>query len=301
MASTPSPLGQRSPSQDSPPLSAYLTHGDVFRTLGLPDNFVVGLDTMAMTTNRSLSGFRDIPPGAHFLWVQQPHGVSRCGYWFTTREPGILRTKQWDSSDEVLREPESQLETQSHKDKLQSVYAALQPYTLSTHKDHTRVSLDDTYPDWARSPLSLWSTLTSAISTQVLARITGEQGVTEYLVDSVDCAKDTHLGELFSATTATGCTSTANPNSSNKLTFLFTQDLRDLQVLDLGPVSAQVSDTTGRIQAAITSPVTEQTILGELQFAFLTGTHLGNPACLEHWVRRLPRQRFRIYPKKTKN
>ncbi len=263
----------------SPPPSAHLRNGDVFRTLGLPENFIAGLDTMAMTTKKSLLGFRDIPSGTHFLWVQLPGGVSRCGYWFSTEAQGIVRTKQWDSYNEVLVEPTGRLEAQSQRDNVESGYAALQPYTLYAHENQAAMSLDNTHPEWARSPGNLWNALTSAMSSQDLARITGGQNIGEYPVDSIDCAKDTRLGELLSAT--------ANPASShNKLTFLFTQDFRDLQVLDLGPASARVADTSARIQALLshpTDPATEQAILAELQFTFLTGSHLSNPACLEQW------------------
>ena len=263
------------------PPPAHPRNGDVFRTLGLPENLIAGLDTMAMTTNKSLLGFRDIPPGPHFLWVQLPGGVSRCGYWFSTGAQGTVRTKQWDSYNEVLAEPTSQLETQSQKDNAESVYATLQPYTLCAQKDQASMFLDNTHPEWARSPANLWNSLTSAISNQDLARIAGGQNIGEYLVDSIDCAKDTRLGEILSATAAADSVS-----SYNKLTFLFAQDFRDLQVLDLGPASARVADTSARIQALLahpTDPATEQAVLAELQFTFLTGTHLSNPACLEQW------------------
>ncbi len=264
-----------------PPPPSHLRNGDVFRTLELPENFIVGLDTMAMTTNKSLLGFRDIPPGPHFLWVQLPGGVSRCGYWFSTGAQGIVRTKQWDSRLEVLVEPTTQLERQSQKDNVEAVYSALQPYTLYAHKDQAATSLDNTHPEWARSPARLWNALTSAISGQDLARITGGQNVGEHFVDSIHSAKDTRLGEMLSATSAADSAS-----SHNKLTFHFAQDFHDLQVLDLGVASTRVADTSARIQALLThptNPATEQTILAELQFTFLTGTHLSNPACLEQW------------------
>jgi A1 cistron-splicing factor AAR2 len=85
----------------------------------------------------------------------------------------------------------------------------------------------------------------------------GKQGVREYFIDSVD-----------------------------SLNFLFAQDFGDMQILDARPPESRVSDTSTRVQAlldATDSPVTEQDIVAELQFTFLTGTHLGNAACLEQW------------------
>ncbi|KAK4043299.1 AAR2 protein-domain-containing protein [Parachaetomium inaequale] len=262
---------------------AYFGKGDVFRALGLPSDFIIGLDAMAMTTNKSLEGFRDIPPGAHLLWVQQPGSVSRCGYWFITGAQGVPRTKEWDRYNEVLAEPASQSEARNSRGNMEFIYPSLQPYTLHDHGKRPPVPLNDTLPDWARSPAHLWNALTSAISAQALSRITGKQNLEEYLVDSMDCAKD----EGLSASRAPVAT------TNNELNFLFAQDFRDLQVLDLGSMKARVADTSARVQTLLTStatnnknnnsPLTELDILAELQFTFLTGTHLGNPACLEQW------------------
>ncbi|KAK4235256.1 AAR2 protein-domain-containing protein [Achaetomium macrosporum] len=231
--------------------------GDVFSILGLPERFIVGLDALAMTTKRSLPGFRDIPPGPHFLWVQQPGGVSRCGYWFVTGTQGVVRTKQWDRYNEVLGEPASNDDVVN----IESVYPTLQPYTLLEHRNNVSASLpmssNDILLQWARFPARLWNTLTNAISTESLSRLFGKGAVREYLVDSVD-----------------------------SLNFLFAQDIRDMQILDAGPPESRVSDTSTRVQAlldTVENPVTERDILAELQFTFLTGTHLGNSACLEQW------------------
>ena len=250
---------------------AHLEKGDVFRTLELPDSFVIGLDTMAVTTSKSLQGFRDIPPGTHFLWVQQPGSVSRCGYWFVTEDRGRMRIKEWNRYDETMGEPAGQSGALEKRNRMRSIYPTLQPYTLHGQGHQAPGPKDGTLPDWARSPSSLWDTLTSTISTQSLGRITGKQDTREYLIDSMDSAKG------------------AFPSTNNELDFLFAQDFRDLQVLDLGSAKARVADTSSRVQAFLThtntntTATTEQAILAELQFTFLTGTHLGNASCLEQW------------------
>jgi A1 cistron-splicing factor AAR2 len=271
---------------------AYLEKGDIFRILGMPDKFILGLDTMAMTTSRSLSGFRDIPPGPHFLWVQQPGGVSRCGYWFMTgpQGQGLVRTKEWNGYDEVLGET-TQSEAAKQRDDMETIYPTLQPYPLHDHREESSRPSGDTLPDWAQSPASLWNVLTSAISTQTLSRITGKPDANEeYLVDSIDCAKDTSRDDNPSAIPKAPLSS-----AINELNFLFTRDFHDLQVLDLDRTTkTRVADTSARVDALLTStttttnnkpppPPTEQDILAELQFTFLTGTHLSNPACLSQW------------------
>ncbi|KAK4106943.1 hypothetical protein N658DRAFT_491565 [Parathielavia hyrcaniae] len=279
MASTPADrLATMDTPSPKPPTNASLpgclANGDVFRTLGLPDQFIIGLDAMAMTTSRSLSGFCDIPPGAHLLWVQHPDGVSRCGYWFVTGTQGRVRAKEWDGYNEVLREPSQSEALQKHS--AESTSLVLQPYPLHAHRDNPSTPLNNTLPSWARSPSTLWNTLASAISDDSLSRITGKRDVSEYLVDSMDSVRHTHRGEL---------------------TFLFTQDFRDLQVLDLSAsLRSHVIDTSARIQALLSnnnhpssssspapSSSSEQDILAEFQLTFLTGTHLGSPACLDQW------------------
>ncbi|KAK3906501.1 A1 cistron-splicing factor [Staphylotrichum tortipilum] len=264
-------------------LPSYLGKGEVFLTQGLPGHFIVGLDTMALTTNRSLLGFREIPQGAHFLWVQQPTGVSRCGYWFSTEAQTALRIKQWDTQNETLGEP-SQAWAGKGEGSVKSVYPNLQPYGLHAHRDIPSMPLEGTHPEWARSPGNLWHALTSAVSATTLERITVRTDVKEYLVDSMDCAKDTFQTDARSSGDSPQIT-----GINSNLNFLFTQDFRDLQVLDLGPIQSRVADTSLRVQSLLNAsinsptPITEDDILAEMQFTFLTGTHLGNPACLEQW------------------
>ncbi|KAL2020378.1 hypothetical protein VTK56DRAFT_8507 [Thermocarpiscus australiensis] len=273
------------------PPPACLEKGDVFRILDLPSDFVVGLDAIAMTTNQSLPGFREIPPGAHFLWVQQPGGVSRCGYWFVTGAQGIVRLKQWDGYNEVLGEPASQFEARDQRANIEAVYPTLKPYALLERKDSapalrgapsngTPGWAPRTHPDWEQSPVLLWRVLTEAISSEFLGRITGKRGVNEYLVDSTDWAGDLSRGDSLSASRAYVA------GVSSELNFLFAQDFRDLQLLDRGPMKARVSDTSARVQALLSNnsnPITERDILAELQFTFITGLHLSSSACLEQW------------------
>ncbi|KXX79815.1 Protein AAR2 [Madurella mycetomatis] len=246
---------------------SQLEKGDVFRLLSLPDDFIVGLDDMAMTTKKSLQGFRDIPRGAHFLWVQQPNSASRCGYWFVAGDKGTVRVKQWDRYNEVLAEPASQSEARDLLASLESVYPTLQPSTLKAERGSKISNPTGTQP--------LWHTLTWAISAEALSRITGKTAVAEYPIDSMD--SDLH--------------------------FLLAQDLTDLARLDAASnpaTQASVADTSARVLALLHPAITTTTIttttittaapggegagiLAELQFAFLTGTLLSNAACLAHW------------------
>ena len=269
----------------------FLKKGDIFRTMHLPSNLIIGLDTIAMTTSKSLTGFRDIPPGAHFLWLQQPDGISRCGYWFITERQGTVRIKKWDRFHEVLAEPTAQ-EVRDIEASIATTYFSLQPYNIYEQQEQQKSRNTETIfnpslvPQWARTRTLLWHTLTWAISTPFLECITGKKGVKEYLVDSTDCAKETtkdsfHQEPLFSA---------RKPlfnSTSSEFSFSFTQDLRDLQLLDAAgsaDMKASVADTTPRLLAALNNnKSTTRDILAELQFTLITGTQLSNSACLDQW------------------
>jgi len=252
-----------------------LTHGDVFRLLDFPGEFIVGHDVTTMTTSESLQGFRDIPPGVHFLWVQKPDPSPRCGYWYLTRVPCCVRVKQWDKFNEVLGDAASQYEARDQEANIESVYSSLVPYNLSGTQTPTTASPGIT-------PTTLWCELTDAISTSFLDRVTGKWGVGEWFVDTTDCVKgDSRLpGGITTASEA------YRTVVGNELQFLFSQDLQDIRILDRDATGLSTTDTTDRVLALLNSPsdsVPEEDVVAELQFTFITGIHLGNTACLEQW------------------
>ncbi|KAK0623649.1 A1 cistron-splicing factor [Immersiella caudata] len=267
---------------DPPAPPSCLAKGDVLRLLDFPKEFIVGHDTFAMTTSESLKGFRDIPPGTHFLWVQKPEPGPRCGYWYLTKLPGVVRVKQWDRFNEVLGEAASQFEVRMEEASVGTVYPLLKPYNL---KEEEAPTPKRSSPTGLRAELSfmtdtaeMWRHLTGAISGPFLDRVTGKKGVSEWLVDSMDCVKGDSRLPVGLATAS----ETYRTIVGSELQFLFSQDIQDLRILDQGPNA----DTTSRIVALINSgtiPVSEADIVAELQFVFVTGTHLGNTACLEYW------------------
>lgn len=272
---------------DMPPLaqsSSGPDHGDVFLLLSLPRDFIVGHDDMAITTNESLLGFRDIPAGTHFLWVQQPGATSRNGYWYVTQEQnGRVHVKQWDQYNEVLSSLPNQAEERRQAENLESVYPKLKPYDMrGASKSSARALQPMPFSIGGRNessfttdPAKMWQQLTHAISEPFLARITGKKSVDAWLVDSADCA----VGELYRAQ--------YKSVQSSEFNFLFAQDFKDLELLDSDPTRRDVvEDTTDRVLALLRSTdfsFDPYEIIAELQFTFLTGTHLGNHACMEQW------------------
>ncbi|KAL8371237.1 hypothetical protein RB595_001196 [Gaeumannomyces hyphopodioides] len=234
----PSPAASPPRSSDAPspppPASDVLEHGDVFLILDLPPGFLVGCDTTALTTQtaRPVLGFRAIPPGAHLVFVADPGGLSRCGYWFVTKEAarGEPRVKQWDRYNEVLGAPASRVEARSSIDDLGSLRSSLVPYSTRQAgggsaaaggrgpapppKDPPR-SPASPDPDLALDEAALWHHLTSCITEPLLGRITGnaDPSASEWLVDTADSAKGevnfTQASRLFKAVVG------------SELTFLF--------------------------------------------------------------------------------
>jgi A1 cistron-splicing factor AAR2 len=206
----------------------------------------------------------------------------------------------------VLGEAASQFEVRENEKNIEQTYPILIPHNFQGDAASTiappapppkdqprRGSVPD--PDFAADSILIWRHLTSAINPSFLSRVTGKKTVTEWLVDTTDGAKgDIHFP---------GANKLLKSIVGSQLDFLFQQDIIDLQTLNIAAGDQSGTDTTSRIIAALNSSkhdsspnpgsstssspstpaVTESDILAELQFAFLTGLHLGNYTCIEQW------------------
>ncbi|VBB87142.1 Putative protein of unknown function [Podospora comata] len=245
--------------------------GDALRILDLPDNFTLGLDLMTMTTTTSLQGFQKIPPGRHFLWVQQPGAPFRSGYWFVSINwRGDFWIIKWDNFNEVLAEPTPE----EKKDAVDRAdFEKLVPYTLdglTNNKgrsggepvvaDYSFAPTDSSQPVWSRDPASLWAMLTDDITTDTIPRNKLEPRNNEFLVDSTtDRRPDLPL------------------ESSSAMQAKYDGQFHFIPFSHL-PREAGSGRLIGRPHDEIMDE-----ILSEIQFSFLTGTLLSNLACLEHW------------------
>ncbi|ROW17504.1 hypothetical protein VPNG_00673 [Cytospora leucostoma] len=282
--------------------------GDAFLILDLPKQSTVGCDAKAIGTGASeFKGIRGIPPGPHFVWTSEPNAMSRSGYWFVSTAEGRVRIKQWDRFNEVLVQPASRFEMRDLSENIASLYPQLLPHDYGGAPAAPRtasaaqpadvvVGVGD--EDGAR----MWRRLTSSIDEELLSRVTGRQGVSEWLVDTSDSAE----GESgFPQTTQTYRTVAG---TSSELDFLFPEGDVDLGAIafaaaaggDQGsgpdqpgaaaPTSRddtpETPDTTMSILRLLDHPgagVRESDLVGELQFTFLTGLHLSNLSCIDQW------------------
>jgi A1 cistron-splicing factor AAR2 len=265
------PIAKVSP---SPPLAPCLDLGDAFVILDLPEQSTIGLDSLTLTTGKDsqFRGFRDVSNGPHLLWVSEPQALTRCGYWFVTGDPKMVRVKQWDRFNETLGETASHFELREQRDSIESTYPKLIPYKLPGQQSTQA-------PDAADAAF-LWQRLTSSVSPRLLDRISGKKAVPEWLFDTTDTAK----GELHFQQQPDKATSTVV--GGTELSFLFSPDVVDMQLLNLANMHDYSTDTTSQIISTLdkeASELSDADLVGELQFTFLTGLHLGNGSCIEQW------------------
>ena len=290
--------------------------GDIFRLVDLPCGFMIGLDDMVLTADKAVFGFRDIPPGVHLLWVQSPHSPARCGYWYITdARQDALRCKQWNSYSETLDEMASQFEARDMEKNIAQDLPKLLPYDMRSRRISHLGARNPSQagpstpigsaggatatagsawqePEFTRDAGRMWHQLTDAISAPFLGRITGRSSVAEWAVNTTDCAKYDPSDPLTfarSASTAAYYKNQASSYNYTDLSFLFSQTFVDLERLDRGDPATQrsVEDTTTRVWEVLnTTPpniTTEDDVVAELQFTFITAAHLGNFACMEQW------------------
>ncbi|KAI1502331.1 A1 cistron-splicing factor [Biscogniauxia marginata] len=297
----PIPDSAMEPSEAS---HAFLKSGDVFILDDLPAKFTVGCDTMSFATTKPFPGFRDIPPGAHLIWVAPSESTSsRSAYWLYTpeREPTSLATvyvKQWDNFNEVLNDPASQAEERFQKERLDQIFGNLSPYQFQAATSRparpSASSQVDPLPDFLTST-AIWYQLTFAIKPGLLKRITGKTNASSWPVTSTDgVVGETTLVEE----------SRLYANAPSQFRFVFPMDVhlinptaegseRTRQALD--PTSWILDKLEGSTSTSDTQSAADDELVGELQFAFLTGMHIGNFSCLEQWWFFATRIVFRSY------
>ncbi|RYP92235.1 hypothetical protein DL770_001654 [Monosporascus sp. CRB-9-2] len=311
--------------QSSPRPEAELRRGgDVVLLDGLPAKFTIGCDRMTLSTSKPFQGFRDIPSGAHLIWVAPTDSTSsRSGFWiFTPKkadyEPGRVYAKRWDAFNEVLDDPPDGAE-----ERLEHIFPGLYPYQSPVPGSAApRLSIqqeaDQALPDFL-DDASIWSQLTFAIRPELLSSITG-RNQTNWPVTSSDRV----LGESRTAEEA-ALYGNSGGGGSSQLRFRFRMDgplfdpaakgaERTRQALDpttwiLGVLeeegtkekTSDISETLddGR-RPADPDLDPDLVLVGELQFAFLTGAHLGNFSCLEQWHFTASRLAFRAHDLATR-
>ncbi|KAI1432740.1 A1 cistron-splicing factor [Xylaria sp. CBS 124048] len=306
---------------DSDPASA--NGGDVFILDDLPPNCTVGCDTASLNSARPFPGFRDIPAGAHLIWVTPSESASaRSGYWIYTpeKQPRHVYVKQWDKFTEVLGDPAGQPDDDDEREPSRSLLLAkteqrsfghLFPYNLGStagssssssqqrqqqQQQQQRLSEEE---DGDTSGLlgnqNIWYQLTLAISPKLLSRITGSQAKADPFAWHVTTT-DGLAGESGLAAEEANLYAS---ESSQQLRFTFPMGARLINPDATGAErTTQALDPTRWILDKLETRSGEYELtdlVGEFQFAFLVGMHLGNLSCLEQWFFLATRLVFRSF------
>ncbi|KAI8966768.1 A1 cistron-splicing factor [Daldinia sp. FL1419] len=268
-----------------PPLESghvFPTGGDVLILDDLPAGFTIGCDTMSFSTKKPFPGFRDIPAGAHLIWVAPSELTSsRSAYWIVTperdeSEPGEVYVKQWDKFNEVLSDPASQAEDRFQKEALQQIFPSLSPYQLRATSSGVLLAPPRRDAEQLPSFLSnenIWSQLTSAINTDLLNRITGKSQRSWQVTTQDSVAGETTLAEearLY-----------ASGKTQLRFTFPMNAPLISPKATGQERTSQALDPTPFVLETLADRPLED--LVGELSFAFLSGMHLGNYSCLEQW------------------
>ncbi|KAK8076448.1 Protein AAR2-like [Apiospora phragmitis] len=299
---TPLPVPNRSPEplHVSAPVLELLRSGDVLILDDLPTGFTVGCDTISFAATEHFLGFRDIPGGAHLVWIAPSETTSsRSAYWIFAPEknpesPGRVYVKQWDKFNEVLSDPASHAEERFQKERLEEGLGNLVPYqfrgTNSAVPQPTSSSQAGAEAPAFVDNTTIWYQLTFAITPSLLNRLTGGTKQT-WPVNTSD---------RVAGGTSTVEEARLYANSTSQLTFTFGMDDLLFDAKAKGAERTQQAlDPTSWIIAQLRKSSSDlgslHDLVGELQFAFLTGMHLGNYACLEQWWHYTTRVIFRAY------
>ncbi|KAK6822655.1 Protein AAR2-like [Apiospora arundinis] len=327
---TPITIPDRTPEppQVSGPVLELLRNGDLLILDDLPTGFTVGCDTISFAATEHFLGFRDIPAGAHLIWIAPSETTSsRSAYWIFTSEkdpqsPGRVYVKQWDKFNEVLSDPASHAEERFQKERLEEGLGNLMPYQFKggsstnsaaapqpTTSSLTQAANDpDAPPAFVLDSNTIWYQLTFAITPSLLNRLTAGTGTG---TGAKDKTWPVNTSDRVAGGTSTVEEARLYANSTSQLTFTFgMEDLLFDTKAEGAERTQQALDPTSWILSELrkSSPGTESkaesegadssalnNLVGELQFAFLTGMHLGNYACLEQWWHYTTRVIFRAY------
>ncbi|RSL54488.1 hypothetical protein CEP53_007447 [Fusarium sp. AF-6] len=281
------PAGQ---SEDAASSIHNLGGGDVVIVLDLPEVFTVGYDSISFTA-KHFGGVRDIPPGPHFFWVAHPGGLStRCGIWIVTTAVNTVHVLQWDRFNEVLGHS-AQAEACIQADNLDTIHSKLVPYH---DPSAVNAASGDLSQAASEKNLKMWEQLTGRITKGVLNRVTGQHG--NWAVHTGDRVK----GSILMAAEIELDDSISNPLlKARELNFIFGQRSKTYSTDNTGADrTLEATDATPYILSLIgkgDTNLTPDDIVGEFQFSYVVGMHLGNDSCIQQWWHMLLKLFLRAY------
>ena len=249
--------------------------------LSLPPQSLGGIDLISFQSTLQFQGFRNIPPGWHFVFTSATASLSiRYGVWFKVRKSGTnaspeVLVKKWNAEREDLAAETSEAVISKLKGSLSSIWQErLAPYRQTVSED---ASTQEEKGDW--------SILVDSISEAMLSRITADHIQDHWTLSSASSAKEDE--DVIPG--LTGAESKDAFDHEKELHFL------PIDLKQTWPSNATgrerteaAQDRSWALNELIKNHCTnddEMEILGELQFCFLMVLTLNNYSCLEQWKR----------------
>lgn len=167
------------------------------------------------------------------------------------------------------------------KQDIGEIFDKLQPYSISTTKPATPTKLDGhATSDMVSLGPNLWNHLTNRMKGTLLTKITGYEWNKWHVLSSHDYKpKNPYSRSPDEA---------LHSDRDEVLRFIFPKTTRTFSDKSAGrDRTEQALDTSAHILAIIDDECPfrdSDAIIGELQFCYITGMHLGNAACMEHWA-----------------
>ncbi|CAM1510167.1 Fc.00g005020.m01.CDS01 [Cosmosporella sp. VM-42] len=281
----------------SSPTKQHLTHnlggGDVVMILGLPEVFTIGYDSVSFAA-KHFGGIRDIPRGTHFFWVSQPNNAStRFGFWIVATGVDAVHVAQWDWFNEVLCEPsraEARFQTENLAEKHQKLIPFSQPEAVNgADGDKGSATVSEKH-------FRMWENLTGCITPTVLNRLTGEH-CENWIVHTGDLVR----GAIRDDSEFKLDSELLNPLKAQELRFSASQQAKTFSTDQTGEDrTLKARDSTPYLLALFRKrpdddELTHEDLIGEFQFAFIVGVHLGNDSCIQQWWHMLLKLFLRAY------
>ncbi|KAF4982666.1 hypothetical protein FZEAL_1773 [Fusarium zealandicum] len=279
------------PSSFQEPLTHDLGGGDVVLILDLPEVFTVGYDSISFTA-KHFGGVRDIPPGPHFFWVAHPGGLStRCGFWIVSTGVDTVHVMQWDRFNEVLGDS-ARAEARIQADNLDTIHSKLVPYHDPSTVHATSGDLSEAASE---RNIKMWEQLTGKVTKDILSRVTGQQ-YDNWTVHTGDRVR----GSILMAGEMELDNSLSNPLlKARELNFAFGQRSKTYSTDNRGADrTLEATDATAYILSVIDAPDNDldvDDVVGEFQFSYVVGMHLGNDSCIQQWWHMLLKLFLRAY------
>jgi A1 cistron-splicing factor AAR2 len=173
----------------------------------------------------------------------------------------------------------SAAEAMIQREGIAEIFDKLQPYTIMIANPATPINVTGPTKHMVARDSNIWRHLTSCMKGALLDKITGHNW-NQWQVSSTHDYKPT--------VRLPGVPEDQFKARDEVMRFVFPKSTRFFADESTGrDRTEQALDSTAHILAIIQDNCSfedSDEIIGELQFCYLTGMHLGNIACMEHWA-----------------